>query len=75
MKKYERLITVIGLVMSLGSISVLEAIALKRNKDAYEAEQLCTALEMSNSVKDLRINVLEKEVEELKQKYENKEES
>lgn len=66
----------------IGSILSLAAIGLKRNEDAYKAEvklsreqmdHLCTRTKLV--LAESKNRVLEKEIKELKQKYEVKEEA
>lgn len=72
---------VCGLV-EIGCILSLTAIGLKRNNDAYKAEiklhteemdHLCTKTKLI--IEESKNKVLEKEIKELKQKYEVKEEA
>lgn len=60
-------------IVELGCLAGLAGIALKRNKDAYDAEMksayadlALTFAKMDNELKDLQIEQLEKQVEELK---------
>ena len=62
-------------LVEIGCIATLAAVAIKRNNEAYEAEKECTVLTIRNLVKDLQIDDLKREVKDLKDKYENKEES
>ena len=80
MNKMQKFMCGVGMMMELGSIIGLTAIALKRNNDCYKAE--CEAIKLQSTVilkeidlitKNAQIRVLEKEVEELKNKYESEE--
>lgn len=62
-------------------LTTLGAIALKRNRDAYKAEIKCINAEgelfrakVDGIFKDVQIKILEKELAELKAKYEGNEE-
>lgn len=56
-------------------ISALAAIGLKRNNDAYKAECELLKSKIDCMFKDAEIKILEKELSDLKEKYEVKEES
>lgn len=67
--------TILGLCtfIELTSVAVLTGIALKRNNDAYKAAVKCIDLELAlafsdleNTVKDIEIDRLKKELEKLK---------
>ena len=67
--------TLAGLV-NLGSICGLAYIGLKRNNDCYKAEMRAidaefgkAIVEIDNITKDAKIKMLEKELNELKEKY------
>lgn len=63
----------VGTLMELVGVGVLASIALKRNKDCYDAEMRCIDLEFQTTLaeldkinKDIEIAGLQAEIEKLK---------
>lgn len=76
MTKGEKFVVVTGLAIELGSIIGLTHLALKRNRDAYDAQMECIDLSLQNLAQDIEIHSLKRENELLKKEMETtKEES
>ena len=81
MKDGKDLITGVATLLELGCIAALAGIALKRNNDCYKAEckLIDTELKLigeqiSGSIKNFKISMLEKELDELKKENVEEEE-
>lgn len=77
MKDLEKMVTGVMTLMELGGIALITGIALKRNKECYNAEcELINEVYEHNLTKidmigkDVEIHKLKREVAELKEKYE-----
>lgn len=77
MCRLDKLIVQVASGIELACLLALGGIALKRNNDAYkeackriDAERLVRLHELHDVLRDAEINVLKKQVEELKDKYE-----
>lgn len=73
----ERFVKGICLLVQLAGITGITCIALKRNKECYEAEMKCidaeferNCLEFDNELKRMEINALKAELAEFKNKTE-----
>ena len=82
MKDVKNLVTGVATLLELGCIAALAGIALKRNNDCYKAEckLIDTELKLLNkeidgSIKNFKISMLEKELDELKKNSVKEEES
>lgn len=73
MNKFDRIMVGVCEVIQLGCILGLAGIALKRNNDAYEASCRALNAEIDGVAKEVEIWRLEREVKQLKEKYESEE--
>lgn len=71
MNKFDKVMFGVCEVIQLGCVLGLAGIALKRNQDAYDASCERLNAELDNIAKDIEIHKLEREVKELKEKYES----
>ena len=74
-EKLRGIVIGVGTLMEFGCITALAYIGLKRNQDAYEAEMKCLNLELNNIAQDIEIHSLKREIEKLKGRKQETEES
>lgn len=81
MSKFDKFVYGACTLIELGSIVGLAVLGLKRNEECYEAQMECSNLriklidkEIEACMKDCEIAELKNEVDDLKEKYESKNE-